>query len=182
MRFQLNCSSFFLPMKQSHRNLQSLQKIVFTSLSIMFFTSMNPHSCFQMKKQKWKGHNVWKTEVKHPDTHQVQIYKFYDTFLEWHFPLTIPHFHKVWVYRIMLRSTLRIRIKQASVTFKFHLTIINLILLLRLSEVSHEKKLCLIGEEHQRMPSHHIWRLLHVIQLTVDTIVSSVLMVSWLYG
>ena len=56
----------------------------------------------------------------------------------------------------MRHSTLRIRIKQASVTFKFHLTIINLILLLRLSEVSHEKKLCLKGEEHQSMPSYHI--------------------------
>lgn len=47
--------------------------------------------------------------------------------------------------RIMLRSTSRIRIKQASVTFKFHLTIINSV------RVSHEEELCLTGEGHQRM-------------------------------
>lgn len=73
----------------------------------------------------------------------LQIHEFYDTFEQL--------FHEVWVYRIMLRSTSRIKIKQASVTVKFHLTIINLILWL--VRLSHETELNLYSRGTSEDPA-----------------------------
>lgn len=93
----------------------------------------------------------------------LQIHEFYDTF-EQLSSLAVPHFHEVWVYRIMLRSTSRIKIKRASVTVKFHLTIINLILWL--VRLSHEMELNLCSRGTSEDPAivkshcaHDCWSL-----------------------
>ena len=112
--------TLFLPKKWNHSKQLHLQSFPSTYVT-MLFRSVTPRSWFQMGGRSETGPGwihpvfVWETEVK---IHWIVHHLFHG----WCSPLAIPHVHEVWVDRIMPRSVLRIRIKQASVSLKFHLT------------------------------------------------------------
>lgn len=142
---------------------------------------MTPHSYFQMGDRSERGlgqpthifkfiHLSWLcVKWKFTDTHQLQR-----TETECYSTLSVPQFHKVWVYRIKPYSTSRIRIKQGSVSLNIpydnHFVITNPNPWFRLSEgQSWEEALSDrrgTSQDAAIVESHHIWLLFHVNQPT----------------